>query len=122
MANILIVDDDTTMVSLLSTLLELDGHRAILIDSHQSIMDVLERESIHVILMDVFLSGEEDGIQLLKTIREDMDLGGTSIVMTSGMDVSDQCLEAGADAFLLKPYDPDQLVEIIQQNIPSKPN
>jgi len=30
--------------------------------------------------------------------------------MTSGMDVKERCLEAGADAFLLKPYMPDELM------------
>jgi CheY-like chemotaxis protein len=37
--------------------------------------------------------------------------------MTSGMDVEAQCAEAGSNAFLLKPYTPDQLIKTIQDNL-----
>jgi CheY-like chemotaxis protein len=38
--------------------------------------------------------------------------------MTSGMDLGDQCLAAGANAFLLKPYTPEQLIAMVRQNLP----
>jgi CheY-like chemotaxis protein len=37
--------------------------------------------------------------------------------MTSGMDLADQCTQAGADAFLLKPYTPEQLMSVLQENL-----
>jgi CheY-like chemotaxis protein len=36
------------------------------------------------------------------------------IIMTSGMDLAEQCEQAGADAFLLKPYTPEQLMGAIK--------
>jgi DNA-binding response OmpR family regulator len=36
------------------------------------------------------------------------------VVMTSGMDRSDECLDAGADAFILKPFRPSELLERVQ--------
>ncbi len=64
--------------------------------------------------MDYFLP-DLDGLELLTQLRADPMLKATRIVMSSGMDVSDQCMAAGADAFLLKPYTPEQLVEVIKK-------
>jgi len=36
------------------------------------------------------------------------------IIMTSGMDLGKECMEAGADAFLLKPYMPEDLIALIK--------
>ena len=37
--------------------------------------------------------------------------------MSSGMDVSDKCLAGGADAFLLKPFEPEKLIETLNMSM-----
>ena len=112
----MVVDDDRTMVSLLKTLFELQGFQVLTALHRDAVLNGLRKERPDVVLMDVFLSGL-DGLELLREVRAAQDLAGMRVVMTSGMDLADACLEAGADAFLLKPYTPDQLLELIQENL-----
>jgi CheY-like chemotaxis protein len=48
-------------------------------------------------------------------MRAEEDFTTTRIVLTSGMELSEQADAAGADAFLLKPYTPDQLISTIRE-------
>jgi CheY-like chemotaxis protein len=113
---VFIIDDDQTMVYLLRTLLEMDGFQVAEVQDWGTILETVRIEDPDLILMDYFLP-DLDGLELLTQLRADPDLAQVRIVMSSGMDVSDQCISAGADAFLLKPYTPEQLVEVIKENV-----
>ena len=67
-----------------------------------------------VILMDVHI-GDADGMEILRALRQHPDLQTLPVIMSSGMDLEDQCKAAGATAFILKPYPPDQLSAAIQK-------
>jgi CheY-like chemotaxis protein len=116
MATLMIVDDDHTMVSLLKILLEMEGHRVVNAAQQEAIFSSLRADKPDLVLMDVFLPGV-DGMAVLTQIRATPELANTRVVMTSGMDVSDQSKAAGANGFLLKPYTPEQLIAIIQENL-----
>jgi CheY-like chemotaxis protein len=116
MHKVMVVDDDSTMVSLLKTLLELDGFEVAASNRELDIIENIREEQPDVVLMDVYLTNE-DGIELLTKIRSSADLEDLVVVMTSGMNVSEQCLLAGAHAFLLKPYNPNQLIKVIQDHL-----
>jgi CheY-like chemotaxis protein len=117
MSKVLIVDDDRTMVSLLKILLEMDGFEVVNISIGGQLINKVRVERPDLILMDVFLA-DADGKEILKQLREDADIASVRVVMTSGMDLADQCMDAGANAFLLKPYTPEQLMRVIQENLP----
>ena len=109
MSKILLVEDDATMRILLKTLLELDKHQVTLVaDPTQNIMATLLDLKPDILIMDVNLR-KINGIEILKTIRSSELPWRLNILMTSGMDFQDECLKAGADGFLLKPYMPDDL-------------
>lgn len=118
MSKVMIVDDDRTMVSLLQTLLELDGYQVVQAGSAQSFLDRIESEEPDVVLMDVFLDDRE-GYDLVRALRQNQlaSLANVPVIMTSGMELSTQCMQAGADAFLLKPYDPEQLLRVIHDHL-----
>lgn len=116
MPKVFIIDDDKTMVYLLRTLLEMDGYEVAEVQDWSAIIGTIQVESPDLILMDYFLP-DLDGLELLAQLRADPMLTETRIIMSSGMDVSDQCVAAGADAFLLKPYTPEQLVEVIKETV-----
>ena len=116
MPRIMLVDDDRTMVALLKTLLELDGYEVVQPEDFGDLTSGIKSLNPSVVLMDVFLKNA-DGIELLREIRGDPELAGIPVVMTSGMDVSDQCKDAGASAFVLKPYDPDALAAVIREQL-----
>jgi CheY-like chemotaxis protein len=117
MSKVLIVDDDRTMVSLLRILLEMDGFEVANINMGGQLIEKVRLEKPDLILMDVFLS-DTDGKDMLMELRNTSDLADVRVIMTSGMDLADQCMDAGANAFLLKPYTPEQLMKMIQENLP----
>lgn len=113
MPRIMLVDDDQTMVGLLKTLLEMDGFEVIRPQHQDRILQAISEQKPDLILLDVFLE-EMDGLDLLGQIKARDELAEIHIIMSSGMDFSQQCLEAGADDFLLKPYTPERLVDAIE--------
>jgi CheY-like chemotaxis protein len=111
---VLIIDDDRTMAYLIKTLLEMDGFEVVEVKEWKGIVENIRKELPEVVLMDYFLP-DLDGLAILSQIRGASDLESVRVIMSSGMDVSDRCLQAGADAFLLKPYTPEQLVGTINE-------
>ena len=113
---VMVVDDDRTMVTLLRTLLELDGYQVVQPTNAASVLESIVAERPDLVLMDVFLKGH-DGIDLVRGLRKLPELAQTPVVMTSGMDVSEQSLAAGANSFMLKPYDPEVLLQTIRSQL-----
>jgi CheY-like chemotaxis protein len=64
--------------------------------------------------MDVFLAGQ-DGLGLLGSLKDDPQVTDIPVVMTSGMEMSEACSQLGAAEFLLKPYEPETLVEVLRR-------
>jgi CheY-like chemotaxis protein len=116
MTKLMLVDDDQTMVSLLRTLLEMDGYSIVVPKAWDEIVETIREERPDLVLMDYFLPHME-GLEVMEELRASDDLTNVRVVMTSGMDVTEQCREAGADAFLLKPYTPEVLLSTIQENL-----
>jgi DNA-binding response OmpR family regulator len=116
MVKICLIDDDPMMTSLLKTFLGFEGYEVLTLgDGNQSghILDVLRRELPAVALIDVNLRSI-NGFDLLGDIRQDAALAGMRVIMSSGMDFQDKCLQVGADDFLMKPYMPDDLIKILK--------
>ena len=119
MPKVLIVDNDRTTVSLLKILFELDGYSVHIAGTPEKVLEEVRQEAPDVVLMDVFLSGG-DGLELLRGMRREPDLARVPVLMTSGMDLTDECFAAGAQGFLVKPYAPEQLTEALQGILSSK--
>lgn len=113
MAKILLAEDDSTMVSLLKTLLGMEGFEVIALDIETDITAAVEREKPDAIFLDVHL-GERSGMQVLQAIRKNRDTAGVRVVMTSGLNMQEECLRLGANAFLQKPFMPDELISVLK--------
>ena len=109
----MIVDDDRSMVTLLQTLLTLDGFTVTHESRASEIIKAIRGEKPDVVLMDKNLAGA-DGLELLGQIRSDAELSRVPVVIASGEDVEYKCKQAGANDFILKPYSPDQLSSVLK--------
>lgn len=70
----------------------------------------------HVILLDWMMPGM-DGLEVIKVLRSDPDTAGIRIIMLTARDQKediDRGLEAGADAYLVKPFSPLELVRTVE--------
>lgn len=114
MSKVILIEDDPTMRSLLSTLLDMEGYQVVVPDAEnlEEIFKTLQKEKPDLALLDVNLR-DGTGFDLLEQIHHDGDLKRTRILMSSGTDYRLECLEAGADGFLLKPYMPDDLIRMM---------
>ena len=111
MPKVLIVDDDRTTVKLLQTLLELDGFEVAVAPRGADVLPVASKFGPDIIFMDYHLS-DMDGIELVGHLRSDSRFAQVPIVMASGLDKEDDALSAGANAFLIKPFEPDDLADL----------
>lgn len=104
----MIVDDDTTTTSLLETLLELDGFTVLVARRGADVLPKMSETMPDVMMIDFHLNDVE-GVEIIKQIRAHADFKNVPIVMASGMDKSDAAFKAGANEFLLKPFEPSEL-------------
>jgi DNA-binding response OmpR family regulator len=114
MSKVMLIEDDRTMLSLLGTLLQIEGFQVVMAADQKmnEIFTQLSQEQPDIALLDVNLR-QGSGLDLLQHIRQDETLNHVRILMSSGIDYRDQCLEKGADSFILKPYMPEDLINLI---------
>jgi DNA-binding response OmpR family regulator len=119
MHKVILIEDDDTMRSLLHTLLEFEGFEVVPMERTSKLEEILEqlrKEKPALIFLDVHLKNL-NGFDLVKGLRQDAALQATRVLMSSGMELSLQCRQAGADDFILKPFMPEELVEKIRSTI-----
>ena len=114
MPKILLAEDDETMISLLTTLLKMEGFEVVAADVDTDVPSMVRQEMPDAIFMDVHLAGK-NGLQILELIRKNNDFDNIRVVMTSGLNMRDECLSRGASGFLLKPFMPDDLLNMLKQ-------
>lgn len=112
----MIVDDDRTTVVLLQTLLELDGYEVHTANMGGEVLAKAELVQPDVFLMDYHLTDME-GVDVLRELRASSTFRNTPVVIASGLDVSEEVMAAGANAFLIKPFEPDDLPKLFNQLI-----
>jgi CheY-like chemotaxis protein len=114
MSKILLAEDDRTMVSLLTTLLHMEGFEVVTLDLDDDVSAAVAREHPDSLLMDVHLGGQ-NGMEIVKNIRQDPANRNINIVMTSGLNMKEECLKRGANHFILKPFMPDDLLKLLKK-------
>jgi DNA-binding response OmpR family regulator len=115
----MLAEDDPTMLSLLRTLLKLEGFETVTLNEQEDIVDAIYRETPDALLLDVHLT-QGNGLDFLRQMRADSRLDRLVVVMASGMNLKDECLSAGANVFLLKPFMPDALIDAIRSSLEAR--
>jgi len=113
MARILVADDDKVMLGLLETLMELEGNEVITVTTPEAIVSTVRENSVAMILMDYNLTGG-NSLNALKEIKSDLELSKIPVLVASGMDHKIECMAAGAEGFMLKPFRPAALLDAMQ--------
>ena len=111
---ILVVDDNTELRMLISLTLEFSYWQLLEADNAETGLAMLKQHKPDIVLLDVMMPGEQDGLALCRTIRADESLDGIRIIMLSakGQQKDVQLgLEAGADDYVVKPFSPSEFME-----------
>ena len=116
MFNILIIDDEVEIVELMEVYLVNEGYKVFKSYNGKDGLDIINQEEIHLVILDVMMPGI-DGFQVCMKIRKDYNI---PIIMLSAksqdMDKI-QGLSTGADDYMVKPFNPMELVARVKSQI-----
>ncbi len=118
---VLIVDDDERVREYVRVNLEMEGYAVREAGSAEDGLRVLDEVSPDLILLDVMMP-EVDGWEMLRRVQERHGVGAIPVVMFSGKVDEQSAQEAtarGAQGFVGKPFDPQQLIEHAKQLLPA---
>jgi CheY-like chemotaxis protein len=115
MSHILIVDDIADNVLLLQTFLESEGYTVDTADNGWTALRSIETLRPDVVLLDILMP-DMSGYSVVKRIRQQESLAKTRIVLVTAYSVLSEAeaLSMGADAFIRKPVDLDQLLATVK--------
>jgi excisionase family DNA binding protein len=114
---ILIVDDDARLREFVRVNLEMDGYTVREAADAAEGLAALEEEPPDLILLDVMMP-EVDGWEMLRRVRERHGVDTIPVIMFSGKvdeKTAETATERGAQAFIGKPFDPQQLIQSTKQ-------
>src|SRR5438067_10920627 len=108
---ILVVDDTPANVRLLDAVLRPRGFDIVTATSGQEALDAIAMQPPDVVLLDVQMPGM-NGYEVCRRVREDPELGALPIIMVTASLSEERtlALEAGADDFVVRPFDQAELV------------
>jgi excisionase family DNA binding protein len=118
---ILIVDDDDRLREFVRVNLEMEGYSVREASSAEEGLSALDDEPPDLILLDVMMP-QVDGWEMLRRVHERHGVGAIPVIMFSGK-VDEDSLKAatsrGAQGFIGKPFNPQQLIESTKQLVPA---
>ena len=116
MANILVCDDDKEIVDAIEIYLSQDGYRIFKAYDGEQAIEMLKKEDIHLLIMDVMMP-RLDGIRATLKIREYSSI--PIIMLSAKSEDTDKILglNIGADVYITKPFNPLELVARVKSNL-----
>ena len=111
MKRALIIDDEPEFLALISEILKSNGWEVFCAENGLEGLEVAQSASPDVVICDLMMP-KANGFQFCRLVRQDELLNGLKILVTSGRDFQsdrNSAFEAGADAYLLKPFDESEL-------------
>jgi len=119
-ARILVVDDDTALAEMIGIVLRTEGFEPFFCEDGSAALDAFHSSKPDLVLLDLMLPGI-DGIEVCARIREES--GVPIIMLTAKSDTADvvKGLESGADDYVVKPFNPKELVARVRTRLRPTP-
>lgn len=116
--SILVADDDPGIVDALQMILEYEGYDVMTTLDGKMIYS-LNKNYPDLMLLDIWMSGV-DGRNICKYVKKSIDTKNIPVIMISASrDVAQSARDAGADDFLAKPFQVEDLLIILRKHLPS---
>jgi len=116
---LLLIADDPNLIFLVKDYLELRGYEVITAGNGREALKLLERDTPNMIICDVMMP-EMDGYSFVKRVRENFKTNWIPVLFLSAKGQSQdrvKGLNTGADVYMVKPFEPDELVAQIESSV-----
>jgi CheY-like chemotaxis protein len=114
---VLVVDDDDVIRQLITVNLELEGFEVVTAFDGQDALDKVKEAGVSVVTLDVMMP-RVDGWEAAARLRSDPETAHIKVVLLSAR-AQEADLQRGekigVDAYLTKPFDPDELIEMVRR-------
>jgi putative two-component system response regulator len=121
-ARVLVADDEESVAELLRRMLAKEGYAVEVVNDGLAALQSVQEHKPHVVLLDVNMPGM-NGIDVCRRIKQDLSNRLTPVVLVTGMAQRErriEGLEAGADDFLSKPVDAQELLARVRSLVRMK--
>ncbi|MCS5491870.1 hybrid sensor histidine kinase/response regulator [Algoriphagus limi] len=112
---ILIVEDDSVSALLLQRALEKNNHEIIgIADTGEKALDILEEQQADIVMMDINLAGDLDGIKTTEIINEKYDIPVVYLSASSDAETLNKVVGTNPSAYVIKPFNIRELNMVIE--------
>ncbi len=118
--NILVVDDDKTVLQIVSRIFEKRGYAVDVAETGREAEEKVDSLHHDLALIDVKLP-DTDGIELMRKLQTRVpDMVNIVLTGFASIDNGVRALNSGADAYLVKPIGPEELIKIVDEKLAGK--
>lgn len=117
---ILIADDDPVILRLIQVNLELEGYEVLTANNGQEAVDVAMAERPDLVILDIMMP-RLDGYQACERLKSDDTTKEIPVIFLSAKAQQGDIEKGrsfGVAAYLTKPFDPTELLEVVEQHLP----
>lgn len=119
---ILVVDDDSGIGEMLKTLLEFYGFEVFVTEVPQETEELIIEKNIDLVMLDMLISGV-NGTDVCSRLRKNEATAETPVLMMSALhDAGSKCKKAGANDFIAKPFEMEDLIKKINSILKNTEN
>jgi len=114
---VLVVDDEDMTRQMIVMFLTMDGHQSVEAENGVEALEQVAKHHPDAIILDVMMP-EMDGITMCKKLRANPATASIPVLMLSGrsqINAEQEGLEAGANAYMKKPMDPNEMLVILKK-------
>ncbi|MFQ5917460.1 MAG: response regulator [Candidatus Binatia bacterium] len=114
---ILIVDDESYLIDIQETIVKREGHDCVKAENGRQAVDVAAAELPDLILLDFSLP-DMNALEVARLLRQNPQTQSTPIIIVTGdtsLKQKDECLDAGLNEYITKPFKPKQVVSSIRK-------
>ena len=114
---ILVLDDDTDIGTMIKMMLEYKGYSVTVFERADQAAELLGNAGVDLVIMDMLLSGV-NGTDLCAELKKNVSTAHIPVIMISAHpNAKEICLQAGADEFMSKPFDMQDVLSRIDRLI-----
>lgn len=114
---VLIAEDDKAILEVVKIILQDGGYEVIAIEDGEQVLPAIQQHQPHIVLLDIWMAGS-DGGEIAKNVKKNEKTKHIPIVMVSANNETEVIAkQVGANDFLQKPFNIDDLLQVIQKHI-----